>query len=96
MIDCGKYGKLGEELLGTFFCGLFFCGLDAKAVRQCSISPRSGLLHASTAMGKSKNATKPLTHEEIWDDSALVRSWDEAVEEYKVCLHLFYVHVTTF
>lgn len=36
------------------------------------------------AMGKSKNASKPLTQEEIWDDSALVQSWDEAVEEYKV------------
>lgn len=34
-------------------------------------------------MGKSKN--DPPTHEEIWDDSALVRSWDEAVEEYQVC-----------
>lgn len=34
-------------------------------------------------MGK-KNKPKELTHEEIWDDSALVRSWDEAVEEYKV------------
>lgn len=37
-------------------------------------------------MGKTKNATKPLTQEEVWDDSALVRSWDEAVEEYKVSL----------
>jgi hypothetical protein len=34
-------------------------------------------------MGKSKNDS--LSHEEIWDDSALVRSWDEAVEEYQVC-----------
>ncbi|KAJ5812368.1 hypothetical protein N7474_008669 [Penicillium riverlandense] len=34
-------------------------------------------------MGKTKNA-KALTHEEIWDDSALVRSWDEAVEEYQL------------
>jgi hypothetical protein len=25
-----------------------------------------------------------LTHDEIWDDSALIRSWDAAVEEYKV------------
>ena len=24
------------------------------------------------------------THEEIWDDSALVDSWNEALEEYKV------------
>jgi hypothetical protein len=38
------------------------------------------------------------THEEIWDDSALVDSWNEALEEYKVSgrlvskprqLHLF-------
>ncbi|PWY86284.1 hypothetical protein BO70DRAFT_225000 [Aspergillus heteromorphus CBS 117.55] len=35
-------------------------------------------------MGKTKNANKPLTQEEIWDDSALVQSWDEAVEEYKL------------
>jgi hypothetical protein len=25
-----------------------------------------------------------LTHNEIWDDSALINSWDEALEEYKV------------
>ncbi|KAJ5653440.1 hypothetical protein N7490_000443 [Penicillium lividum] len=31
-------------------------------------------------MGKSKT----LTHEEIWDDSSLVRSWDDAVEEYQL------------
>lgn len=35
-------------------------------------------------MGKSKH-DQSLTHEEIWDDSALVQSWDDAVEEYKVC-----------
>ncbi|KAF3388751.1 Survival motor neuron-like protein 1 [Penicillium rolfsii] len=34
-------------------------------------------------MGKSKH-DQSLTHEEIWDDSALVQSWDEAVEEYKL------------
>ncbi|KAJ5179701.1 hypothetical protein N7492_002911 [Penicillium capsulatum] len=33
-------------------------------------------------MGKPKDAA--LTHEEIWDDSALVQSWDEAVEEYQL------------
>jgi hypothetical protein len=35
-------------------------------------------------MGKARNSNRPLTQEEIWDDSALVQSWDEAVEEYKV------------
>ncbi|GLI78622.1 hypothetical protein PoHVEF18_006942 [Penicillium ochrochloron] len=34
-------------------------------------------------MGKPKH-DQSLTHEEIWDDSALVQSWDEAVEEYKL------------
>jgi len=27
---------------------------------------------------------KGLSHEEVWDDSALVTSWNEALEEYKV------------
>jgi len=27
-----------------------------------------------------------LSHSEIWDDSALINSWDEALEEYKVCV----------
>ncbi|KAL4782383.1 hypothetical protein BJX76DRAFT_332875 [Aspergillus varians] len=35
-------------------------------------------------MGKNKGASRALTQEEIWDDSALVQSWDEAVEEYKL------------
>jgi hypothetical protein len=26
-----------------------------------------------------------MSHAEIWDDSALVDSWNEAVAEYKVC-----------
>jgi len=28
--------------------------------------------------------TNGLTHDEIWDDSAMVKSWNEALEEYKV------------
>lgn len=36
-------------------------------------------------MGKKKRSG-PLSHEEIWDDSALVRSWDDAVEEYQVSI----------
>ncbi|KAL9624899.1 MAG: hypothetical protein Q9160_000946 [Pyrenula sp. 1 TL-2023] len=33
-------------------------------------------------MGKKKaKKDRPLTHDEIWDDSALIRSWDEAVED---------------
>lgn len=37
-------------------------------------------------MGKRKRSKKsrPLTEEEIWDDSALIQSWEAAVEEYKV------------
>ena len=29
---------------------------------------------------------KQLSQAEIWDDSALVKSWDDALQEYKVCL----------
>ena len=28
--------------------------------------------------------TGDIKHEEIWDDSALIDSWNEALEEYKV------------
>ena len=29
-----------------------------------------------------------LSHEEVWDDSALQDSWDDALAEYKVCHHV--------
>jgi hypothetical protein len=36
-------------------------------------------------MGKQKKRkTEDLSDAEIWDDSALIRSWDEAVAEYEV------------
>lgn len=48
------------------------------------------LLHVtSTDMGKKKNVS--MTHEEIWDDSALMQSWDDAVEEYQVSSVLSHV-----
>jgi hypothetical protein len=38
-----------------------------------------------TAMGKHKKPkTQHLGDAEIWDDSALISSWDEAVAEYEV------------
>ncbi|KZT42758.1 hypothetical protein SISSUDRAFT_1041007 [Sistotremastrum suecicum HHB10207 ss-3] len=30
-----------------------------------------------------ENQSRELTHEEIWDDSALINAWDAAMEEYK-------------
>lgn len=36
--------------------------------------------HPST-MGKNP---KPLSHDEVWDDTALQKSWDDALAEYKV------------
>ncbi|EKV19484.1 Survival motor neuron [Penicillium digitatum] len=38
-------------------------------------------------MGKNKRVN--LTHAEVWDDSALVQSWDDAVEEYQ---HYWSIH----
>jgi len=31
---------------------------------------------------------RELTHEEIWDDSALIKAWDAAMDEYKVWRNL--------
>jgi len=42
--------------------------------------------------------SRELTHEEIWDDSALIEAWDAAIDEYKVCQNLMclilYSHLT--
>ncbi|OQE36173.1 hypothetical protein PENCOP_c012G01333 [Penicillium coprophilum] len=38
-------------------------------------------------MGKNKKVS--MTHAEVWDDSALVQSWDDAVEEYQ---HYWSIH----
>lgn len=43
-------------------------------------------------MGRKKRSGAPLSHEEIWDDSALVQSWDDAVEEYNVYIHTYHLH----
>lgn len=52
--------------------------------QQQTNTHKKGIEINSADMGKAKNSTKPLTDAEIWDDSALVRTWDEAFEEYKV------------
>lgn len=31
-----------------------------------------------------------LSHEEVWDDSALIDSWNEALQEYKVGLSILF------
>jgi hypothetical protein len=31
--------------------------------------------------------SRELTHDEIWDDSALIDAWDAATEEYEVCCY---------
>lgn len=39
---------------------------------------------------KKKKISRVLTQEEIWDDSALIEAWDEAVEQYRVGLSFFH------
>ena len=34
---------------------------------------------------EEEEESRELTHEEIWDDSALVNAWDSAMAEYEVC-----------
>lgn len=49
------------------------------------IIPFSDLHHVSLFDMAAQEAAE-LTHDELWDDSALVNSWDEAFAEYKVSL----------
>jgi hypothetical protein len=39
--------------------------------------------HKITHPNPGPSATTDLTHDEIWDDSALIRSWNDAVKEYE-------------
>ena len=48
----------------------------AKDFQQNNTQPKDLLEMASA---------NDFTHEEIWDDSALVESWNQALDEYKVC-----------
>jgi hypothetical protein len=83
-------------------CGNFFFSLTCiqggespqagQTTNHARLESTSALRGLWAAMGKSKH-DQSLTHEEIWDDSALVQSWDEAVEEYKVCLLTSHVTV---
>ena len=51
-------------------------------INLCSLRNTTHLLEWAVMARK----TKRLSEEEIWDDSALVNSWNEALEEYKVGL----------
>ena len=37
------------------------------------------------AIDEAHSVSKMESHAEIWDDSALVNSWNEALKEYVVC-----------
>lgn len=37
---------------------------------------------------KDMGKKRPLSEEEIWDDSVLIESWDEALAEYKVSIRM--------
>ncbi len=34
---------------------------------------------------QEEEESRELTHNEIWDDSALIDAWDSAIAEYEVC-----------
>lgn len=50
--------------------------------QDCSISDKDLCRHLPRRLYEETNLK--MTHAEIWDDSALVDSWNEALEEYKV------------
>ena len=41
------------------------------------------------------SSSEQLTHEEIWDDSILVNTWDEALQEYKVSFNVSWPQANT-
>ena len=51
-----------------------------ESLKRIACSPKKNTVALAHTMGKKK---KQLSQAEIWDDSALLQSWDEALEEYK-------------
>lgn len=49
-----------------------------------SLKAGTSVTDPSSYPAKKKQKQRPLTHDEVWDDSALLRSWDDAVREYEV------------
>ena len=41
--------------------------------------------HEGTMEDEETEESRELTHEEIWDDSALIDAWNSANAEYEVC-----------
>jgi hypothetical protein len=59
--------------------------LNAKQGRKAKVMPKNK--KAKTSHGKKKDGgDQELSQAEMWDDRALVRSWNEAVREYEVRL----------
>lgn len=42
--------------------------------------------HEKDAVEEEEEESRELTHEDIWDDSALVDAWESAMAEYEVCV----------
>lgn len=49
--------------------------------RHATLKTSRKASHVLSKMGKKR---KQLSHAEIWDDTALLQSWNDALEEYKV------------
>jgi hypothetical protein len=64
---------------------------DPAAMQSDSISYDESQPQQSSSKKKWEFKSRELTHEEIWDDSALVDAWDAAMEEYEACISLFSV-----
>lgn len=64
----------------AFQRSIFTCEtLCHKNIRQLNYVEANNAMAAQTGV--------ELSHEEVWDDSDLVQNWNEAFEEYKVCIH---------
>ena len=62
----------------VFLCQGF---LTAPRLALASTHWTKSIPKVSETMGKKR---KQLSQAEVWDDSALIQSWDDALEEYKV------------
>lgn len=85
-VQCIVWGDLSVKLKALKLSSIYYSNQAPTRPSALFINIFCSFIYGQyfrwiAAMGKKR---KQLSHEEIWDDSALLDSWDAALQEYQV------------
>lgn len=76
-----SYDEVGGEIIGIG-ANQDHVDYDEGEYGECDMNIEENEDHADD--DEVEDESRELTHEEVWDDSALIAAWDAATEEYEV------------